>query len=53
MIRSAYIVIVLIGSYVFDHIAFEGRFYYETKTAANNLAAHFDHEIKDFLRPIR
>src|SRR5437660_4457613 len=53
MIRASYIAFVLIGASVIDRIAFDGRFYYETKTAANNLAAHFDYKIKDFLRPIR
>jgi hypothetical protein len=53
MARAFYLVILLIGAYAFDRIAFDGRFYYETKTAANNLAGQFDYKIKDFLRPIR
>ena len=53
MVRAFYLVILLIGAYAFDRVAVDGRFYYEIKTAANNLAGQFDYKIKDFLRPVR
>jgi hypothetical protein len=48
-----YIALVVIGAYLVDRVAFDGRYYSELRIAANTLAAQADYKVKDLLRPIR